>query len=561
MAQNRAKHAYDEHEAHAVSGYFDAVYYLARNPDLRTARADPLTYFLTTGWREGRNPSPDFDVTYYLRTHADVAAAGINPLVHYAQAGALEGRLPRRPLDVLRSHVEMARSPRAKTSEWADAADCNASLERQVLARRLASAGKAIRALVVSVSHDDYDRNLGGVQNVLREERAALERMGCIYLHLSPAAPLPLLAEHTAPAEFRFRIRLGSDYLGVATAADLLASLAMMRMNETRILLIVHHMLGHAPEVLQALAAVTTDRTIVWIHDYFTLCSNYNLLRNDVRFCGAPPVAAGACGVCVYGAERAEHVGRIRKFFEMVQPVVLAPSETALDFWRRRGDFSYSEAHVQPLARLVLDPGGYYLPSAQPAPLRVAHLGMRGLQKGWPVFEKLAQQFRKNPAYAFYQLGAPGGPALPGGIRHVDVRVNRDRPDAMIEAIAEHRIDVVVSWSLWPETFCYAVHEALAGGAFVLARAGAGNVALAVLNHAPDQGRIFEDEGELFSAFEEGRLGNMVSCARPRRGILIAEHGSAMWVRRSLDRSGAAPRNLAAEPALSLQASVVAENV
>jgi len=74
------------------SRYFDAGYYLIKNPDVRLKDIDPLWHFIKHGWKEGRNPSCHFDVTYYLSANADVKSANINPLFHYIKHGKKEGR-------------------------------------------------------------------------------------------------------------------------------------------------------------------------------------------------------------------------------------------------------------------------------------------------------------------------------------------------------------------------------------------------------------------------------------------------------------------------------------
>jgi len=48
-----------------VAPEFDAVYYLSANPDVRSTGADPLDHFLSSGWREGRDPNPRFSVGAY----------------------------------------------------------------------------------------------------------------------------------------------------------------------------------------------------------------------------------------------------------------------------------------------------------------------------------------------------------------------------------------------------------------------------------------------------------------------------------------------------------------
>jgi hypothetical protein len=519
--------SFDHSHATALAGLFDAEYYLAINPDVRAAGVDPLAHFLAYGWIEGRNPSYDFDVKYYLRRNPDVAAAGMNPLVHYALSGAREGRAVRRPLDAMRSELERARSPNAKLCA-SDASEIPI-IDRVTLTAKLTARLGQFGSLVVSVSHDDYHRILGGVQNVIRDECMVFEQMGRGYLHLSPAVPQPMLADSVRAAEFRLSLRLGSDWLGVATAEDLMACLA--ELEGVPALLIIHHLMGHAPELLVELAKICDSPTIVWAHDYFNICISHNLLRNDVRYCGAPSVNSAACTICKYGGDRAEHVGRIRAFIDTVEPVLLTPSETVLNLILRQGEFSWREAHVQPLARLVVAHNYAEQPRSQPGePLRIAHLGMRTPTKGWPVFQDLAFRYSKDHSYRFYHLGCGG--FISNFIKNVDVRVTRERPELMMEAIAEHRIDVVVSWSLCPETFCFAVHEALAAGAFVLAYAKAGNVPRVIAASASQQGLILDDEAALFALFENGKLRTLVDGAARRRGVLITECGTAGWLRR-----------------------------
>jgi hypothetical protein len=178
--------------------------------------------------------------------------------------------------------------------------------------------------------------------------------------------------------------------------------------------------------------------------------------------------------------------------------------------------------------------------------LRIGHFGTRVFHKGWASFEKLALRFAKDPRYAFYQLGSTDGAAsIPGNVRYVPVKVSREHPDAMVEAVAEHGIDAAMIWSAWPETFCYTAHEALAGGAFLLTHPGTGNVARLAAQHAPTQGCVLEDEAALHALLQDGGLVELLAAASRRRGVLVAEGGTAAWALRSVDgqralRSGGA---------------------
>lgn len=71
---------------------FDIDFYNRRNPDVAATRQDPLEHYLTSGWKEGREPSAGFQGQAYLQAHPDVKAAGVNPLVHFLDHGLAEGR-------------------------------------------------------------------------------------------------------------------------------------------------------------------------------------------------------------------------------------------------------------------------------------------------------------------------------------------------------------------------------------------------------------------------------------------------------------------------------------
>lgn len=524
-----------------ASPLFDAGYYLSANPDVRDAGVDPLEHFLIQGYREGRNPSATFSVNYYLRANPDVAAAGINPLVHFALAGKREGRLPRRPLDAWRSQLEATSQRNEATDSEPEKKPRSLLLQAKKLSEALASASSG-PGLVVAVSHDDYLENCGGVQILIGDEQGAFGRSGWAYLHISPDRPRRGLRDSTAAEAFHVALRLDGLQLGTASFADLLLAISYLRARGTTIRCVIHHLMGHAPELLGDLVSVAGDRNpIVWIHDFFTLCPSITLMRNDVAFCGAPPVDSGACSICCYGEARHHESARLHSFFRDTQPTILAPSAVALAQWHERSDLQHAACGVVPLARLRMPDaraGEQEVDFPSRRTLRVAHIGARAFNKGWPVFEELARQFADDDRFQFFHLGVPLGPMLPSYIRQVPVRVNPEHRDAMVSAVAESRIDVVVLWSLWPETFCYVVHEAIAGGAYVVARKDAGNIWPAIATAAPDRGCTVEAEADLFALFRGDELHTRLVGSPLRRGKLIMGKGTADWLLSGQDQTG-----------------------
>lgn len=522
----------EDHVRQALSPHFDREFYLRTNPDVGSLEIDPISHYHFYGWRERRNPSRRFDTAYYLATNEDVAAANMDPLLHWAWAGRLEGRLPIRPLHTERSRLESVRDPRDLVSEWAGAADHAEPMELEVLQKHLCGCF----GLVLSISHDDYARHPGGVQNLIGDEQRHCSKKGWSYLHLSPAAPVPVLADVRSPFADRVSIRLNGVSRGIAMVRDLATVLSELRVQGVSIVVTVHHLMGHAPEqLLTLIEAAGVSMATVWVHDFFTICPSYTLMRNDVTFCGGPPIESGACSICCYKAERERHQARITAFFAALKPQVMAPSQGTLELWLTASTLPHRAVLVQPLVRLFLAaPSLPDLATEGRRPLRVAHLGARVYHKGWHIFEDLALEMEGDPRYEFRQLGKAEGPSMPSSIGQVPVNVTPERRNAMVEAISTSGIDIVVAWSVWPETFSYTTHEALAGGAFVVACRDAGNVWPAVQLNAPNQGCVVKDRDDLLALFRGPQLAKLARQPRAR-GAVMPENGLADYLPQAVE--------------------------
>ncbi|WP_146036489.1 hypothetical protein [Pseudotabrizicola formosa] len=371
----------------------------------------------------------------------------------------------------------------------------------------LASSG-----LVLSLGHDNYRVIPGGVQLCIQQEEKAATARNLTYLHLHPWQPLPCLADISEGGRVPVTLLLNGEMLGTTRMESVTQAIERCVASGKNVDMVVHHLMGHAPEAVADLARAAQVRDLpFWLHDFFTLCPSYTLQRNGLAFCGAPEVTSNACGLCVYGVSRPQHLARMAAFFEALPITAIAPSDHTAAFWSSRSQL--------PVRRLTTVPHMVLTETARPRPqtaiatnhpkahpITVGYLGAMVDHKGWSVFVRMIHRF--------------GG----GGIRFVvlsdkaanvgedasgKVHVTSDSPDAMSRAVREAKIDVVLHWASWAETFSFTTYEAMLGGAWVLTNPLSGNVQASVL--ASGRGAVLEDEAALVAFFADGGLERLVA--------------------------------------------------
>ncbi len=366
--------------------------------------------------------------------------------------------------------------------------------------------------LMISVSHDSYLESIGGVQICIQREADVANSNKFSYLHIYPWYPLPRLAHMDEENDIIVCATLNGKQVGACRTSALIA--AMKELNQigrqgTEV--VVHHLLGHLPEQIVELAqSAGSGRCVFWLHDFFSLCPSFTLVRNGLTFCNAPRVISNSCTVCVFGKERAHHLARIQNFFEALRVDVASPSKVTADFWRARSDLPIASMNVIPHTLLRYSPVGGQNLQRQRRSIRIGFLGSQAHHKGWDAFKKLMLDPSRLPDLEFVVLSS--SPPLAGEDQWTSVKVSAEQPDAMATAVEEEDIDVVLHWPAGPETFSLTTFEALAGSAFIVTNSWSGNVAEAV--RLTDHGVVLHDEAALTEFFQTHLLRELVEKRR-----------------------------------------------
>lgn len=500
----------------AIKLDFDSAFYAFKYPDVMAAGVNPLDHYWNSGWKEGRDPCATFSTTFYLETNPDVADLGINPFWHYVVAGKNEGRVAQHPGGYRVERLRHLDTLDEEVRHWIHTRAPSKLLKSRELVSCIREARKdSASALILSVGHDHYHKVSGGIQLCINREEAISDKCGHVYLNLHPWQALPRLAHLEDSEDPIICLLINGVDVGECRISELVRAVTRLRRNFANVEVVIHQLLGHLPErIIDLIKATGRKECWHWLHDFITICPSFTLQRNGVSFCGAPPPESNACNLCRYGVERRNNRHRVAKLFEEINVHVLSPSQVTAKTWKERSGLTPASLRVMP--HMTLTWRKRKRASARPKvppPITVGFLGTPASHKGWNVFETLFRSISSIEGYRFVYLGASDLPA--NGIDHRRVHVTAHEPDAMIKAVRREKVDLVLHWASWPETFSLSTYEAYAGGAYVITNGISGNVA-ATVEHL-NRGAVLSDENELSAFFENGRAETMVDLLREER--------------------------------------------
>ena len=500
-------------EAEMIRPFFQDDYYREQLDERGISTSDPLEHYLLSGWKADLDPSQDFSTSYYLNSNPDVAGAGVNPFWHYIAAGRSEKRRAQAPGGYKTELLAQLEPLEITTARWRKSgAPPEIMSARQLLASIRQQNVQTRRPILVSLSHDNYMQSVGGVQLCIHSEQIVSQQEGIDYLNIHPWQALPVLAG--AHAEHYVSIVLNGTSIGSATTSGLLSALGQLHDQGTEFQLVIHSLLGHAPEVVIDLAErCGIEHGWFWLHDYLSICPSYSLQRNGVTFCGAPPSGSQACGICIYGEERGPHLRRMHNLFDAISFTVLSPSQTALVIWQAATSLPHDQARVIPHLTLCDAPPAPARQHGPEHPIRIAYVGYITPQKGWSVFRELVHRLRRSGRFEFHYFGTSTD-VLQGVTEH-SVSVSANDRDAMARALADAEIDIVLLWASGPETFSFTAHEAIAAGATIITSPVSGNVA--TLIEDTGAGVVLPDENSLLDFFNSGAASTVTRLQRRSR--------------------------------------------
>lgn len=498
------------------SGLFDREFYLKNNPDVRAVDADPILHYIKWGWKENRDPSSNFDTSWYLETYEDIKNAGINPLIHFIKLGQSEGRIPnptgkekdKKSNDVINKDLSLNNplAQQLKIQSESKSYGKKSRSNQAYIDESLLDIDKLIDKInknrlfdkyMITISHDNYLKEVGGVQVKLLDRITQFKQNQMGDFHIYPTQRLFSLNHGDSP--FFIDLLMDGNYIGTINSNDFVDIFSSQKIEISQIE--IHHTMGFKMDfIIELLQHFESHTKLFWAHDFFSICPNYFLMRNDREYCNAPDVDSNACRICLYGELRHKHTNEFKHLFDSINMHVITPSEFALDFWKEKSGLKAEQYSVVP--HTVLNWKEQNIPIISQKPIKIAYVGHPIYQKGWHTFKKLTETQNNNPDYRFFQFS---NIEQKGNFEFIEIAVTKSNRFLMKEELSHHQIDIAILWSLCPETFSFTLYESLAAGCYIITNPYSGNIQNFLIDN-PQRGLIAENEEALIQLFSSGKI-------------------------------------------------------
>lgn len=314
---------------------------------------------------------------------------------------------------------------------------------------------------VLIVSHNRG----GGTERFLQKQTRQLSLQGKSVFFLRPALAKqdPGCAQLTHFSTFQLPNLLPID---LSTPESLSRMLTTLEISEIHIHQLVDFPEG-APVTLARIAKNHSVRTIVYIHDYHSICPGINLIDNSRTYCGEPD--AEGCNYCLSEKSAKSRTTncsditlwrtRYRSLMETADSIIVPDEDVAK---RLKSYFHIDTIQVEPhdnFSTSIITPNSE--PILPEDKLRIVIIGAIGYPKGYNILAACARDANKRKLpLEFTVMGFTQSDRT---LQQLGVRITgkylEHNANQLLSELSPH---IVWLPSVWPETFSYTLSIALA---------------------------------------------------------------------------------------------------
>ncbi|OJF76370.1 MAG: hypothetical protein BKP49_07825 [Treponema sp. CETP13] len=314
---------------------------------------------------------------------------------------------------------------------------------------------------ILAISHSNYIINSAGTEKCIRDIENLLNKEGIYYIQIFPV---------------RFKNCIGvyfkKKFRGIYSYSDIIGLLQKYKIDLIGIH--IHHLLYHnLHNIINLLKELNLPITY-FVHDYYAICSNYNLINSSGNYCGMSFPNKKKCANCSYYATSIYKHKEFENFFKTLANLIykiITPSQFVATAWQNVYPIHTNKILIR--NHLVPSRQNCIITNKKNTKLRIAYCGAKANAKGFMEWEKLILENKEK--FEFFYLGTDKNKEK--NVTNIYVNNVLQGSNAMTNALIQNHIDVVFLWSTWPETYCYVYYEASMANCIIITNTISGNVA------------------------------------------------------------------------------------
>ena len=347
---------------------------------------------------------------------------------------------------------------------------------------------------VLSVSFGDYKHTAGGVAKVILAHQEMFNKNGISYICI-----FPLNLRNGKPVKNNryWGIIVDGEFDTVMSTHALIAYFYRLEKEERNCECIhIHHLMRIDIQELSAIVQCFSCKIFFYLHDYYIICTSIKLIGSNGQLCTKDFLVPDKCKDCEFYESSLKMKNSLERFVKDVQQRIwfVCPSKAAQKYFLRQYR-QYEDRTIVVYHQNFL--GKYRIPDNIRKTIKIGYAGVPIAAKGWEQFKKLYKLYGETNQYDFVYFSSVVDTSLP--IRNVQVDFKTSLT-AMVDALRREKVDYVVLWSTWPETYSYTYYESYCAGCCVITNESSGNIADQV--NEMQAGLILSQE-ELFAFFAD----------------------------------------------------------
>lgn len=362
---------------------------------------------------------------------------------------------------------------------------------------------------VLSFGFANYLHGRGGVDKVIAEHQELLNYNNISYIFISKYQKV--IGSYSLFSNL-FSVVIDGKFICFADEIKIYRILCLLSDKKYALVgAFIHHFMDVDLQFMQKLLNCAECPIFFYVHDFYSVCIQYNLLRNDEEYCGDDECSEKKCSYCKYFQTNLLYKKNFDYFFEKYYDrlQIIAPSKCAGEIWIKSHPEFVNKLSIISHQKIVLSES-IHRKNEISKPIKVAFIGSKVKVKGWKECKNLFDSIKNDKRYELIYCGSYD--VEEKYIKKIDVHVKSGNLGAMTDSLQQEKVDCVILWSIWPETYAYTYFEAWASDCYIITNENSGNIVYSVKQNK--NGIVLKNENDLKEIFLNGKIFDLINTYR-----------------------------------------------